>query len=53
MLSVLQRVRQASVTVEGKIVGEIGHGLLVLEDNRLLGLVTMDDIVGTVMDLIE
>ncbi|QTF91700.1 CBS domain-containing protein [Halomonas sp. BM-2019] len=27
--------------------------VLVLEDNRLLGLVTMDDIVGTVLDLIE
>jgi len=27
--------------------------VLVLEDNRLLGLVTMDDIVGTVLELIE
>lgn len=27
--------------------------VLVLEDNRLLGLVTIDDIVGTVLDLIE
>lgn len=27
--------------------------VLVLEDNRLLGLVTMDDIVGTVLDLID
>ncbi len=26
---------------------------LVLDDNRLVGLVTMDDIVGTVLDLIE
>lgn len=26
---------------------------LVLDDNRLMGLVTMDDIVGTVLDLIE
>lgn len=30
MLSVLQRVSQASVTVEGKTIGRIGHGLLVL-----------------------
>jgi len=30
MLSVLQRVTQACVTDEGKVVGEIGHGLLVL-----------------------
>jgi len=27
--------------------------VLVLEDNRLVGLVTMDDIVGTVLDLLE
>ncbi|WP_290789966.1 CBS domain-containing protein [Halomonas sp.] len=27
--------------------------VLVLDDNRLVGLVTMDDIVGTVLDLIE
>ncbi|MBA2779237.1 CBS domain-containing protein [Billgrantia kenyensis] len=27
--------------------------VLVLEDNKLLGLVTMDDIVGTVLDMIE
>jgi signal-transduction protein with cAMP-binding, CBS, and nucleotidyltransferase domain len=27
--------------------------VLVLEDNQLLGLVTMDDIVGTVLDMIE
>ncbi|MGM0983605.1 MAG: CBS domain-containing protein [Pseudomonadota bacterium] len=27
--------------------------VLVLDDNRLLGLVTMDDIVGTVLDMIE
>lgn len=27
--------------------------VLVLEDNRLLGLVTMDDIVGTVLEMIE
>lgn len=30
MLSVLQRVSQASVTVEGRVVGAIDHGLLVL-----------------------
>ena len=27
--------------------------VLVLDDNKLLGLVTMDDIVGTVLDMIE
>jgi D-aminoacyl-tRNA deacylase len=30
MRAVVQRVSSASVSVEGKIVGEIGHGLLVL-----------------------
>ncbi|WP_435257978.1 D-aminoacyl-tRNA deacylase [Thioclava sp. FR2] len=30
MRAVLQRVSRASVTVEGKVVGEIGHGLLIL-----------------------
>ena len=30
MRAVLQRVRRASVTVDGRIVGAIGHGLLVL-----------------------
>jgi D-aminoacyl-tRNA deacylase len=30
MISVLQRVSQARVSVDGQMVGEIGHGLLVL-----------------------
>ncbi len=30
MRAVVQRVRQAKVEVEGRVVGEIGHGLLVL-----------------------
>lgn len=30
MRTVIQRVQSASVEVEGKIIGEIGHGLLVL-----------------------
>src|ERR1700694_4475370 len=30
MRALLQRVTQASVTVEGRVVGEIGHGLLIL-----------------------
>ena len=30
MRTVIQRVRQASVTVDGQVVGEIGHGLVVL-----------------------
>ena len=30
MRVVIQRVKQASVTVEGEIIGKIGHGLLIL-----------------------
>ena len=30
MRVVLQRVRRASVTIQGRIAGEIGHGLVVL-----------------------
>ena len=30
MRALLQRVTRASVTVEGRVVGEIGHGLLIL-----------------------
>lgn len=33
--------------------GNVVKRVLVLEDNRLLGLVTMDDIVGTVLEMIE
>ena len=30
MISVLQRVREARVEVDGKIIGDISHGLLAL-----------------------
>ena len=30
MRAVVQRVKNASVTVDGNITGEIGHGLLIL-----------------------
>lgn len=38
MLAVVQRVREASVTVDGEVVGAIGHGLCVL-----LGVAQGDD----------
>lgn len=38
MRAILQRVRNASVTVDGEVVGAIGHGVLVL-----LGVATGDD----------
>ena len=39
MKAVLQRVSKASVTIDGKIVGEIGQGLMVL-----LGVTEQDDV---------
>ncbi|MCL7940052.1 CBS domain-containing protein [Halomonas sp. ATCH28] len=39
--------------VAGLMTSNVVKRVLVLEDNRLLGLVTMDDIVGTVLEMIE
>ena len=38
MIALLQRVKNASVTVDQKAIGEIGHGLLVLVCAEKMGL---------------